>query len=157
MEIVCKSLDDNIIASERILKQYPDARIFALFGNMGAGKTTLIKSLSEVLGADKSAKSPTFAIVNEYSIISQNSKDKSQKEIVHKNQNSDKIYHFDFYRIKSEEEAYDIGYEEYFYSGNYCFIEWPEKVENLLPSEYVKINIEVKNNDLRLINCSFVH
>ena len=90
---------------------------------MGMGKTTFIKELCRQLGVDGVVSSPTFSIVNEY-----DSKGES-------------IYHFDFYRLKNEQEAYDFGYEEYFYSGNYCFVEWPEKIENLLPEDAVLISI----------------
>jgi tRNA threonylcarbamoyladenosine biosynthesis protein TsaE len=141
LELLCKSIDDNIVVSEQILEHYPDARIFALYGKMGAGKTTFIKSFCKVLGAEKTAKSPTFAIINEYEC----------RDIAC---NVSTLYHFDFYRIKNEDEAYDIGYEEYFYSGNYCFIEWPERIENLLPERYVRIDIKVNNDETRLITAS---
>ena len=134
MELICKSIKDNSQASETILKLYPDTRIFALFGKMGAGKTTFIKSICKVLGADTTAKSPTFAIVNEY-----------------ETEKNGTLYHFDFYRIKNEDEAYDIGYEQYFFSGNYCFIEWPERIENLLPEQFVRIDIEVNDDESRIL------
>jgi tRNA threonylcarbamoyladenosine biosynthesis protein TsaE len=98
---------------------------------MGAGKTTLIKSLCECLGTTEPVTSPTFSIVNEY---------------IGK---SGKIYHFDFYRLKNQTEALDMGYEEYFYSGAYCFIEWPEKIPDLLPAHYVSIAIKVQTGDSR--------
>jgi tRNA threonylcarbamoyladenosine biosynthesis protein TsaE len=121
------------IASE-IISFAKNSRIFLFYGEMGAGKTTLIKSLCENLGVTEPVTSPTFSIVNEYQ------------------GQDDKIYHFDFYRLKNETEALDMGYEEYFYSGAYCFIEWPEKIPNLLPQHYVSIKIEVTGTDSRKIN-----
>jgi tRNA threonylcarbamoyladenosine biosynthesis protein TsaE len=91
---------------------------------MGAGKTTFIRAICEELGVEESVNSPTFAIVNEY-----------------RSGEGDPIYHFDFYRINKEEEAYDFGYEDYFYSGELCFVEWPEKIENLLPEDAVTVSI----------------
>jgi tRNA threonylcarbamoyladenosine biosynthesis protein TsaE len=157
LELVCKAIDEYIIASEKIFEHYPDARIFALFGKMGAGKTTFIKYLCKALGAEETAKSPTFAIINEYEISPQSTvyspqKNKNSPQIENNSpQTATNIYHFDFYRIKNESEAFDIGYEEYFYSGNYCFIEWPEKIENLLPQQYVRIDIFVNNDETRSI------
>jgi len=100
---------------------------------MGAGKTTLIKSLCASLGSNDVVTSPTFSIVNEYIGA------------------SDKIYHFDFYRLKNQAEALDLGYEEYFYSGAYCFIEWPEKIPDLLPPRYIRVDIKVLNEGSRQI------
>ena len=110
--------------AHRLLDEFPDERFFAFFGPMGVGKTTLIKELCAQLGVTQNVCSPTFAIVNEYS-----------------DAQGEPIYHFDFYRIKKLEEAYDIGYEEYFYSGCYCFTEWTEKIEPLLPDRYLRIDI----------------
>ena len=107
-----------------LLDAFPDDRFFAFFGSMGVGKTTLIKEMCAVLGSHDNVCSPTFAIVNEYSTG-----------------HGDPIYHFDFYRLKNLDEAYDIGYEEYFYSGVYCFTEWTEKIEPLLPDRYVRVDI----------------
>jgi tRNA threonylcarbamoyladenosine biosynthesis protein TsaE len=121
------------IASE-IIAHAENSRIFLFYGEMGAGKTTLIKSLCENLGVTEPATSPTFSIVNEYE------------------GRDNRIFHFDFYRLKNETEALDLGYEEYFYSGAYCFIEWPDKIPNLLPEHYVRINIEVTGADSRQIN-----
>ena len=109
-------------------------RIFLFYGDMGAGKTTLIKSVCACLGVTDNVTSPTFSIVNEYKGLS-----------------GQKIYHFDFYRIKDQTEALDMGYEEYFYSGAYCFIEWPEKVNGLLPESYVRVEIKVTGENLRQI------
>ena len=110
--------------ARRLLDEFPDERFFAFFGPMGVGRTTLIKELCAQLGVTQNVCSPTFAIVNEYS-----------------DAQGEPIYHFDFYRIKKLEEAYDIGYEEYFYSGCYCFTEWTEKIEPLLPDHYLRIDI----------------
>ena len=101
-------------------------RIFAFYGAMGAGKTTLIKKLCLLLGTTDLTNSPTFSIINEYNTSA-----------------GRKIYHFDFYRLKELSEAYDIGYEEYFFSDSCCFIEWPEKVQELLPEGHVKVDITV--------------
>jgi len=108
-------------------------RIFLFYGDMGAGKTTLIKALCSALGSDDNITSPTFAIVNEYSI------------------QEGKIYHFDFYRLKNQNEALDLGSDEYFYSGNYCFIEWPEKIPDILPANYIKVAIKVMPDNSRQI------
>lgn len=111
--------------AEELLGAFPEERFFAFFGKMGVGKTTLIKELCLVLGVEDNVCSPTFAIINEYS-----------------DAKGEPVYHFDFYRLKSLAEAYDLGYEEYFYSGCYCFTEWTEKVEELLPEHYVRVEIE---------------
>ena len=108
-----------------MLEVFRDDRFFAFFGKMGVGKTTLIKEICAALGVEDNVCSPTFAIVNEYS-----------------DREGEPVYHFDFYRLKSVAEAYDIGYEEYFYSGCYCFTEWTEKIEELLPERYVRVEIE---------------
>ncbi len=109
-------------------------RVFAFYGSMGAGKTTFIKAVCEALGVQDVITSPTFAIVNEYEI--------SERE----------IYHFDFYRIKRLEEVYDMGYEEYFYSGALCFIEWPELIEPLLPDDAVRVSIEEQPDGSRRVS-----
>lgn len=118
------SLDKLPDIARSIIEKYPEKRIFAISGSMGAGKTTLIKAICRELDVNDMVGSPTFSLVNQYKLP-----------------NGDPVYHFDFYRLKSIEEAFDIGYEEYFYSGYYCFIEWPEKVENLLPDDSVRITI----------------
>ncbi|HZX62546.1 MAG TPA: tRNA (adenosine(37)-N6)-threonylcarbamoyltransferase complex ATPase subunit type 1 TsaE [Bacteroidales bacterium] len=115
-------------AAEKLLAAYPGRRVFAFYGKMGAGKTTFIKAISSVLGAVDVVQSPSFPIINEY-----------------KTSTGDSIFHFDFYRIRKTEEVFDIGYEEYIYSGSYCFIEWPELMEDLLPDDVVKVKIRGKD------------
>ena len=110
--------------AKQLLITFPEERIFAFYGSMGAGKTTFIKALCRELGCEDNITSPTFALINEYS---------TPKGLL--------IYHFDFYRIKKLEEAYDLGYEDYIYSGNYCFIEWPEMIQDLLPQGIVDVKI----------------
>ena len=111
-------------------------KIFCFYGELGAGKTSLIKELCKQLGMKDEGSSPTFSLINEYQT-------KDEK----------KLFHFDLYRLKNESEIYDIGYEEYLFSGNYCFIEWPEKIERLLPPNFVKVRIEVKEGE-RIISIS---
>jgi tRNA threonylcarbamoyladenosine biosynthesis protein TsaE len=118
-------------AAESLLAHYPDRRVFAFYGKMGAGKTTFIKVISSLIGATDVVQSPSFAIINEYKT------------------GSDSIFHFDFYRIRKIEEVFDIGYEDYIYSGAYCFIEWPDLVEELLPLDVVKVKIS--GDDQRLV------
>lgn len=121
--------------ARNLLSSFPEERFFAFFGKMGVGKTTLIKELCSALGVEDNVCSPTFAIVNEYSRP-------LNTEHLTPNTETEPVYHFDFYRLKSLAEAYDIGYEEYFYSGCYCFTEWTEKIEELLPERYVRVDIE---------------
>ena len=129
-----KSLSEiNNIAAKFILA-HPADRIFAFYGDMGAGKTTFIKALCEEMKVLDYVTSPTFALINEY-----------------KTESNQTIFHFDFYRIKDLSEAYDFGYEDYFYSGDYCFIEWPELIETLLPSIVVKVTIREIENGRRVI------
>ncbi len=109
-------------------------KIVLLNGQMGAGKTTLVKAIAKALGVREVANSPTFSIVNEYPTIE-----------------GGVLYHFDMYRLESEEEAYDFGIEEYLDSGNFCFIEWSERISNLLPEEVHTIDIEIVNNTVRQI------
>lgn len=117
-----------------MINRFPDTRVFALYGKMGAGKTTFIQAICNYLGTEDNVTSPTFALINEYI-----AKDLSS------------IYHFDFYRIEDIEEAFDLGYEDYIYSGNYCLIEWPEMIEPLLPENIVKVQIENRDDESRLI------
>ncbi|MNJ97203.1 tRNA threonylcarbamoyladenosine biosynthesis protein TsaE [compost metagenome] len=136
IKIEVNGLDSLENAAKRIIESTQDDQIFIFEGEMGAGKTTLIKALAKELGVTKVVTSPTFSIVNEYDA------------------NGKIIYHFDFYRIKNLQEAYDIGYEEYFYSGNICFIEWPEKIAPLLPLHFVKIEISAQNENDRILSIS---
>lgn len=136
IKIEVNGLADLDDAAKRIIATAQDEHIFIFEGEMGAGKTSLIKALASTLGVREVVTSPTFSIVNEY------------------NADGKIIYHFDFYRIKNLQEAYDIGYEEYFYSGNICFIEWPEKIAPLLPEHYLKIEILVQNENDRILSIS---
>lgn len=125
-------LNDLESVARELINYSEGIKVFAFYGKMGAGKTTFIQALCRALHTADTVNSPSFAIVNEYST--------AEGEI---------IYHFDFYRIKNLEEAYDLGYEDYFYSGNFCFIEWPEKIETILPSEYIEVTIEDTGNGER--------
>ena len=111
--------------AEAILKAYPEERVFGFYGEMGAGKTTLIKAICRVLGVHDVTSSPTFAIINEYWT-----------------DGGEPLYHFDFYRIDEPADASRVGFEEYLYSGHYCFIEWTEKVEEILQGDFIPITIE---------------
>ncbi|MBB5437155.1 tRNA threonylcarbamoyladenosine biosynthesis protein TsaE [Pedobacter sp. AK017] len=136
MKLTVNGIEALDEAAEKILNYAEDESFFIFEGDMGAGKTTLVKALAKAMGVEEVVSSPTFSIVNEY------------------HANGHIIYHFDFYRIKNLQEAYDIGYEEYFYSGNTCFIEWPEKIDGLLPEHYLKIRIETLNENDRLLSIS---
>ena len=138
-----KSLDDwNVVAAE-ILKHFPERKIFALYGEMGVGKTTLVKSFCKALGVTEEAVSPTFSLVNEYK-VQPHPKSLSQGEGL---EYSDKIFHFDLYRLKSAEELLDIGFEEYLADGAFCFIEWPELAEPFLPSSAVNLRLELSDEE----------
>lgn len=126
MTINIDSIDCIRESAKEFIAQIGDRTIFAFFGSMGAGKTTFIKAICEELGVEDVITSPTFAIVNEYHSLSLPLP----------------IYHFDFYRVKKLEEVYDMGYEDYFYSGSLCFIEWPELAEELLPDDAVRVDIK---------------
>ena len=130
MEIRIKDIDGISEAARQFIDNMGDSKVFAFYGSMGAGKTTFIKAVCEQLGVKDVITSPTFAIVNEY---------------------EGPIYHFDFYRIKRIEEVYDMGYEDYFYSGGVCFIEWPELIEELLPDDAVRVSITEQEDGSRLI------
>ena len=125
MKLAVKSIAELRLSAEKLIAFAGNEKIFLFYGEMGAGKTTFIKSLCECLGTNENITSPTFSIVNEY------------------RGSGNKIFHFDFYRLKNQVEALDMGYEEYFYSGDYCFIEWPEKIQGLLPQRYVRVDIQV--------------
>lgn len=137
--LLSKAPEDLPVAAAKILRDMASERIFAFYGEMGAGKTTFIKAFCQVLGSNDVVTSPTFTLINEYNDESQNS-----------------MYHFDFYRIKRIEEAFDMGFEEYVDSGNYCFLEWPERISELLPESYVYISIEVNEDEKRKITY-FLH
>jgi tRNA threonylcarbamoyladenosine biosynthesis protein TsaE len=134
-----KSVTELKAAADDLIQKFPQERVFAFYGKMGAGKTTFIKSICRALGSGDNITSPTFALINEYMSGEMNS-----------------IFHFDFYRIKDIEEAFDLGYEDYIYSGNYCLIEWPEMIEPLLPEKMVVVKIEVQNDDTRLITAQIL-
>lgn len=135
MTITIKDLDHIEDAACEFIGQMGDDTVFAFYGKMGAGKTTFIKALCKLLGVEDEVNSPTFAIINEY-------RSETTAEL---------IYHFDFYRIKKLEEVYDLGYEDYFYSGALCFIEWPELVEELLPLDAKKVTITENGDGSRTI------
>ena len=131
------------VAATNILEICGDRRVFAFNGNMGAGKTTFIKCLCEAMGTEDVVNSPTFAIVNVYEVNPHSLHDELKVESL---KFKGEIYHFDCYRIKDIREAMDMGTEEYLYSGNYCFIEWAEMIEPLLPDDLVTVEIEVLEN-----------
>ena len=122
------TLENLSEVSKQILDSFPDSRVFALYGRMGAGKTTLIREFCSQLGVADEVQSPTFSIINEY-----------------KTPENASVYHLDFYRIRKIDEVFDIGYEDYIYSGSYCFIEWPELAEDLLPEGTVRLEISGEN------------
>jgi tRNA threonylcarbamoyladenosine biosynthesis protein TsaE len=128
------TVSDLELLAQEIVGKLNTVTVWLFRGEMGSGKTTLIKTVCKVLGVEEAMSSPTFSIVNEYQTV-----DKK------------KIYHFDFYRIKDEVEAIDIGTEEYFYSGYPCFIEWPEKIPSLIPLQYAEVNIQVETDTKRII------
>ena len=135
MEIRINSLDDINKAARQFIDNMGEGKVFAFYGKMGAGKTTFIKAICEQLGVDDVITSPTFAIVNEYQSAT----------------TGDNIYHFDFYRIKKLDEVYDMGYEDYFYSGSLCFLEWPELIDELLPEDATKVTIEATDDGGRIV------
>ncbi len=144
-EFIIKSLNDlpevakNIVRSINIKAQMQEYNCLAFYGEMGAGKTTLIKEICKILGVRDITSSPTFALINEYL---------TQKD--------ERIYHFDFYRINHLEEAYDLGYEDYFYSNSLCLIEWPEKIESLLPDKHIKLEINIVETNYRVVEISYI-
>ena len=134
MKIKIESLDNIHVAAKEFIANMGTGKVFAFYGKMGAGKTTFIKAICEELGVNDVITSPTFAIVNEYTA-----------------DNDTPIYHFDFYRIKKLEEVYDMGYEDYFYSGNLCLLEWPELIEDILPEDVTKVTITEQEDGTRLV------
>ena len=134
-----RSLVEISDVAKEFISQMGDNKVFVFYGSMGAGKTTFIKAICEELEVEDVINSPTFAIINEYST-----------------KNGDRIFHFDFYRINKIEEAYDFGYEDYFYSGNLCFIEWPEKIKELIPPDAVEVHIMENDKGEREINVNTV-
>jgi len=134
MTFQIKSLDTIRDTAREFIKNMEGRTVFAFYGAMGAGKTTFVKAVCEELGVKDVVNSPTFAIINEYEV-----------------DGKERIFHFDFYRINKPEEAFDFGYEDYFYSGSICFIEWPEKIEALLPENCVKVTIEEQADGSRKI------
>ena len=140
MEIRIKDLEHIGEAAQQFIEHIGDSRVLAFYGGMGAGKTTFIKAVCEQLGVEDVITSPTFAIVNEYTPHTPLLDARSS------------IFHFDFYRIKKLEEVYDMGYEDYFYSGSLCLIEWPELIEDILPDDARKITIEQLPNGERIVS-----
>ena len=134
MNIIIQDLEHINEAAQQFIENIGDHTVFAFYGKMGAGKTTFIKAICEALGVDDVITSPTFAIVNEYTA------------------EDGPVYHFDFYRIKKLEEVYDMGFEDYFYSGALCLIEWPELIEEVLPEDAVKVNITENTDGSRTVN-----
>ncbi|MDR2562978.1 MAG: tRNA (adenosine(37)-N6)-threonylcarbamoyltransferase complex ATPase subunit type 1 TsaE [Prevotellaceae bacterium] len=138
LEIIINDLAQLPSAARELLDVIRNKGVVALYGSMGAGKTSLIKAICTEAGVIEMVSSPTFSLVNRY--------ETSEGET---------IYHFDFYRINCISEAYDLGYEEYFYSGDLCFVEWPELVEELLPPETIRIHLEVRSDGSRLARLSY--
>ena len=133
IEIQIPSLDKIADAAREFVEQIGDKRVFAFYGGMGAGKTTFIKAVCEQLGVKDAVTSPTFAIVNEYA------------------SDFGPVYHFDFYRIKNQTEVMDLGFDDYAYSGNFCLMEWPELIEDLLPDNTVNVHIAETSNGMRTV------
>jgi tRNA threonylcarbamoyladenosine biosynthesis protein TsaE len=137
MKIVIKTKRELRSAVRKLLDQTRGKKIYAFYGAMGAGKTTFIKALCEYLGATDLVSSPTFTLVNEYRTTS-----------------GESMYHIDFYRIKKHDEVFDFGIEEYLTGEKYCFMEWPELVEDILPEETVRVRISVEENEERILSVS---
>ncbi|WP_107823412.1 tRNA (adenosine(37)-N6)-threonylcarbamoyltransferase complex ATPase subunit type 1 TsaE [Mangrovibacterium marinum] len=137
--IEIKTLEDLPKVAKAFIETFKDERLFAFYGNMGAGKTTFIKALCRAMGSTDNITSPTFALVNEYDT-----------------QLPEKIYHFDFYRVKDMTEAMDLGFDDYVESGNYCFMEWPERIERLLPDHLVEVKIEETGPTSRLLTANII-
>jgi len=133
MKIVVNCVSELELAATSLLELINDNNIICFHGEMGVGKTTFIKEICKKLGVEDTVSSPTFSIINEYLT-----------------ENNESVYHFDFYRIEKEEEAFDIGYEEYFYQGNLCLIEWPEKISSIIPENIIKVQI-TRSDEQRII------
>ena len=134
MKLESGNLKDLVIVAQSIIKHSYNKKIVLFNGEMGVGKTTLVKEIAKLLGVEENVSSPTFSIVNEY-------------------HGNEVIFHFDFYRLEDEEEAYDFGIEEYFDSGNLCLLEWPEKISNLLPSSDLCLDVQITlKNNIRIYN-----
>ena len=142
MDIKITDIEHIREAAREFIAHIDDHRVFAFYGKMGAGKTTFVKAICEELGVDDVITSPTFAIINDYSI----------GNVQRSTFNVQRIYHFDFYRIKKLEEVYDMGYEDYFYSGALCFIEWPELIEEILPDDAIRVSITEQEDGSRLVS-----
>jgi tRNA threonylcarbamoyladenosine biosynthesis protein TsaE len=134
MKIIIKHKRNLYAAGKKIIKYAGKNRIIAFYGSMGSGKTTIIKALCELLGAVDIISSPTFTLVNEY-----------------RTTNGESLYHIDFYRIKKTEEVFDFGIEEYLSGRSYCFLEWPELIESILPENTIKIKITVSDDEVRTL------
>lgn len=135
MKFTIESENALYATAERMLRAFPEGRVFCFFGEMGVGKTTFIKEICRYLGAVDTTSSPTFSIVNEYVT-----------------QNDESIYHFDFYRIETTQDAYEMGIEDYLYSGNYCFIEWSERISAFIQPEFIKVYMTMDDEGARHIN-----
>ena len=137
MKIIIKDKRHLNAAAKQLLEHSGKNKIFAFYGSMGAGKTTIIKAICQTLGAVDIVSSPTFTLVNEY-----------------KTSSGEALYHIDFYRIRKQEEVYDFGIEEYLTGDSYCFMEWPELIEEILPEETIKVRISVDENEQRILSIS---
>jgi tRNA threonylcarbamoyladenosine biosynthesis protein TsaE len=139
MEITVKNIEDLPAAARELIPHLPASGVVAMYGGMGAGKTTLVAALLHEMGSTDEVSSPTFALVNDYLVEGENGGDRH-------------IYHFDFYRINTLQEAFDLGYEEYFYGDGLCLVEWPEKIEELLPEETLRLHIDTLPDGSRKIS-----
>lgn len=137
LTLICNSPEKITETAKNIINFGIDKKVWLFEGELGAGKTTLIKKICEIWQVKDNVTSPSFALINEY-----------------RNEKNEPIYHFDFYRLENEEEALDIGCEEYFYSGDYCLVEWPSKVQGILPDSYLRIRIGINTDKSRSIYLS---
>ena len=167
MTVKIQNIETIREAAREFINNMGEARVFAFYGKMGAGKTTFVKAICEELGVEDVITSPTFAIINEYTITQHPSPNTHHPSPIthhpspntqHPSPNTQhpspntRVYHFDFYRIKKLEEVYDMGYEDYFYSGALCFIEWPELIEEILPDDAVRVSITEQEDGSRLVS-----